>query len=87
MYVIELAIKLSPMPLLVERKHLRDAQALYRHICQSIEKDNPHLIELTCEKLEDKKVAVLSDQILAVQIYQKASGLGGSKRPGFSFES
>ena len=85
-YVIELALKLSPLPLSVQRKELRDAQALYKQVSQSMERGQPRLLELSCEKLEDKKINVLVSEVLAVQIYEKTSASGGSKRPGFSFE-
>ena len=86
MYVIELALKFSPIPLSVQRKELKDAESLYQNIRQSIEKGHPRLMDLTCEKLETKKIAVISSEILAVQIYEKTASLGGNKRPGFSFE-
>ena len=70
MYCIELTIKLSPMPLVVQRKEHGDAQ---------------RLLELTCEKVEDKKITVLVSEITAVQIYEKTS-TGTSKRPGFSLQ-
>ena len=47
----------------------------------------PRLLELTCEKVEGKKVTLLVSEVLAVQLYEKASAAGGSKRPGFSFDS
>ena len=87
MYVIELALKLSPLPLSVQRKDLRDAQALYQKVRQCMEKGQPRLLELSCEKVEDKKVSVLIGEVLAVQIYEKTAATGGSKRPGFSFEA
>ena len=87
MYVIELALKLSPLPLSVERKELRDAQALYKKVCHCMEKGHPRLLELSCEKVEEKRVNVLVSEILAVQIYEKTAASGGSKRPGFSFEA
>ena len=87
MYVIELALKFSPLPLSVQRKALEDGEALYRRVCQCLEKGQPRLLELTCEKVEDKKVTVLMSEVLAVQIYEKTAATGGSKRPGFSFEA
>ena len=87
MYVIELALKLSPLPLSVQRKQLGDAKALYQKVRQCMEKEHPRLLELTCEKVEDKKVTVLVADVLAVQIYEKTAASGGSKRPGFSFEA
>ena len=85
MYCIELAIKLSPMPLVVQRKEHRDAQRLYSEVVDSIQKGNQRLLELTCEKVEDKKITVLVSEITAVQIYEKTSS-STSKRPGFSLQ-
>ena len=87
MYVIELAIKFSPLPLSVQRKNLGEAQALYKEVCQCIAKGQPKLLELSCEKVEGKKVTVLVEEILAVQIYEKTAATGGTKRPGFFFEA
>ena len=85
MYCIELTIKLSPMPLVVQRKDHRDAQRLYSEVVDSIQKGNQRLLELTCEKVEDKKITVLVSEITAVQIYEKTSS-STSKRPGFSLQ-
>ena len=87
MYVIELALKLSPFPLSVQRKDIREAQELYNKVCKCMEQAQPRLLELTCEKVEDKKVTVLVQEVLAVQIYEKTAATGGTKRPGFSFEA
>ena len=87
MYCIELTIKFSPIPLLVQRKEHSDAESLYKQICEAIKKGNPSLIEINCEKVEDKKVAVLVSEILAVQIYEKTSGSASGKRPGFSIQT
>ena len=85
MYCIELTIKLSPMPLVVQRKEHGDAQRLYSEVVDAIKKGNQTLLELTCEKVEDKKITVLVSEITAVQIYEKTS-TGTSKRPGFSLQ-
>ena len=45
------------------------------------------LIDLTCDKMSNKSIAVLSKEIIAVQIYEKSAIAGGSKRPGFSLEN
>ncbi len=86
MYCIELTIKLSPMPLVVQRKEHADAQRLYSEVVDSIQKNNQRLLELTCEKVEDKRITVLVSEITAVQIYEKTSS-GTSKRPGFSLQN
>ncbi len=87
MYCIELTIKLNPLPLIVQRKEHGDAKRLYSEVIDLIEKGNQRLLELTCEKLEDKKVTVLVSEIIAVQIYEKTSSGGGGKRPGFSLQN
>tara|TARA_Y100001968_G_scaffold293633_1_gene299678 strand:+ start:91 stop:354 length:264 start_codon:yes stop_codon:yes gene_type:complete len=86
-YCIELTIKLSPLPLIVQRKEHGDAKRLYSEVIDSIKKGNQKLLEMTCEKVEDKKITVLVSEIIAVQIYEKTSSSGGSKRPGFSFQN
>ena len=85
MYCIELTIKLSPMPLVVQRKEHEDAQRLYSQVIDSIQTGNQRLLELTCEKVEDKRITVLVSEITAVQIYEKTSS-STSKRPGFSLQ-
>jgi len=85
-YVIELSLRMSPVPVSVQRKEHGDAEALYQQIRQSIEQGQPRLMELTCEKVEGKKATLLISEVLAVQLYEKASATGGSKRPGFSLE-
>ncbi len=85
MYCIELTIKLSPMPLVVQRKEHVEAQKLYSELVDSMQKGNQRLLELTCEKVEDKRITVLVSEITAVQIYEKTSS-STSKRPGFSLQ-
>ena len=87
MYSIELTIKLSALPLIVQRKEHGDAKRLYSEVIDTMQKGNPRLLELTCEKVEDKKITVLVSEIIAVQIYEKTSSSGSSKRPGFSLQN
>ncbi|QPN60336.1 hypothetical protein H8F24_02445 [Synechococcus sp. CBW1002] len=86
MYVVELSLKLSPMPVAVQRKELEAAQALYAEVKQTLESGQPRLLELHCEKEEDKRISLLSSELVAVQMYEKSATGGGSRRPGFSFE-
>ena len=74
------------MPLVVQRKEQGDAQRLYAEVKDSIQNGNQRLLELTCEKVEDKRITVLVSEISAVQIYEKTSG-STSKRPGFSLQN
>jgi len=86
MYVVELSLKLSPMPVAVQRKELADAQALYGQVRQALEGTGPRLLELTCEKEEDKRISLLTSEVVAVQLYEKSATGSGGKRPGFNFE-
>ncbi|MFO7630454.1 MAG: hypothetical protein R6W06_13250 [Prochlorococcaceae cyanobacterium] len=88
MFIVELSIKLSPMPVAVQRKELADAQALYQEVRQALENSQPRLLELSCEKEEHKRISLLTSELVAVQMFEKSAGGGGtSKRPGFSFDS
>ena len=86
MYSIELTIKLSPLPLIIQRKEQEDAKRLYSEVVDSMQKGNQKLLELSCEKVEDKRITVLVSEITAVQIYEKTSS-STSKRPGFSLQN
>ncbi len=85
-YVVELSIKLSPMPVAVQRKEQSAADALYEQVKLAMDSGHPRLLELTCEKEESKRVSLLSSEVVAVQTYEKSAMGGGSKRPGFSFD-
>ena len=87
MYVIELTLKFSPLPLSVQRKELKEAERLYDQVQNAMRTGNERLIELKCEKVEDKKLSFLVAEVLAVQIYEKTAAASGVKRPGFSFDS
>ena len=41
MYVVELSLRLSPMPIAVQRKELHDAQSLYGSVREAIESGHP----------------------------------------------
>ena len=86
-YVIELALRMSPMPVSVQRKECDAAEAVYQQVRTTLEQGQPRLLELTCEKVDGKRLSVLTSEILAVQIYEKTAATSGSKRPGFSFDA
>ena len=86
-YVVELALRMSPMPISVQRKESGDAESVYQQVRQALEQGQPRLLELTCEKVEGKRLSVLTSDVLAVQTYEKTAASGGSKRPGFSLDS
>lgn len=86
MYVVELSLRLSPMPVAVQRKELEAAHALYGEVRQALESGQPRVLELTCEKDPNKRLSLLSSEIVAVQTYEKSAVGGGGRRPGFSFD-
>ena len=87
MYVVEISLRLSPVPVTVQRKELADAQALYGEVRKALEGGEPRLLDLTCEKDPHKCLCLLSAEIQAIQLYEKSAVGGGGKRPGFSVDS
>jgi hypothetical protein len=87
MFVVELSLRLSPMPIAVQRKDQEAALALYREIRQALESSEPRVLELHCDKDEHKHISLLTNEIVAVQTYEKSAGGGGGRRPGFSLET
>ncbi len=88
MYTLELTLRYSPFPVSIQKKEYDDVIRSFDQIKHSMMgNDNSILIELTCDKINSKSIAVLGKEIIAVQIYEKSTSAGGSKRPGFSLES
>ncbi|MEA5511740.1 hypothetical protein VB715_18365 [Crocosphaera sp. UHCC 0190] len=83
MISIDLALKYIPIPISVQRKETEDAEALYQQIVSAMKSPTPQLLELTCEKQTEKKVAVMSDQIGAVILSQKDGSTAAGRVPGF----
>ena len=86
MYSLELSLRYSPFPLSIQRKELEDVKRIYDEIKNSMNEtiETSKLIELRCDKVQDKLIAVRTQEIISVQIYEKSSVAGGAKRPGFS---
>ncbi|MGD1867332.1 MAG: hypothetical protein ACFB0D_22515 [Phormidesmis sp.] len=85
MYIVELALKHTAMPLTVQKTDKEDAEAAYQSVMSAISSGNPVLLELTCDKVTDKKIAIAVSELAAVQVYEKsgAGGAGGGRAPGF----
>lgn len=83
MFSIDLTLKNSPFPISVQRKEADDAQAVYQQILEAIRSQTSEVLELTCEKQPEKKVAVLTDQISAVIVAQKSGATSSGRVPGF----
>jgi hypothetical protein len=83
MFTIDLTLKYTPMPISVQRKEAADAETLYQQVIAAMKSPSPILLELTCEKQSEKKVAVLSDQISSVIVSQKSGTASTGRAPGF----
>ena len=88
MYSLELSLRYSPFPLSVQKKEFDEVKRIYDEIKSSMNEnlESSNLIELRCDKVQDKLIAVRIKEIISVQIYEKSSVAGGSKRPGFSLD-
>ncbi len=88
MYTLELSLRYSPFPLSIQKKEYEDVQKIYNEIkdCIIDGESNKKVIELKCEKVKDKLIAVRASEVISVQIYEKSSIAGGAKRPGFNLE-
>ena len=83
MISIDVTLKYSPVPVSVQRKETAEAEALYQKIVTAMRSPTAELLELTCEKQTEKKVAFMSDQISAVIVSQKDGSAAAGKAAGF----
>ena len=85
MYSLELSLRYSPFPLSIQKKEFDEVKRIYDEIKNIINDtaQTSNLIELSCDKVQDKLIAVRTEEIISVQIYEKSSVVG-SKKPGFS---
>ena len=88
MYSLEISLRYSPFPLSIQKKDYEDVKRIYNEIKDFMQGNhqNTHLIELSCEKVQDKLITVVAKEVISVQIYEKSAVAGGSKRPGFSLD-
>ena len=87
MYTLELSLRYSPFPISIQKKEYDDISKIFQEVKNAmVDNNSSTLIELQCEKIDSKSLAVLSNEIIAVQIYEKSAIAGGTKRPGFSLD-
>tara|TARA_Y100001978_G_scaffold32740_1_gene28506 strand:+ start:883 stop:1149 length:267 start_codon:yes stop_codon:yes gene_type:complete len=87
MYTLELSLRYSPFPISIQKKEYNEVSSIFQEVKNAMRDNNSsNLIELQCEKIKSKSLAVLSNEIIAVQIYEKSAIAGGTKRPGFSLD-
>ncbi len=80
MFTVEITFKNTPLAMSVQRKTAEDAEAAYQQVLAAIRGGAP-VLELTCDRQTDKKLAILASEISAVQIYEKSGATGSSGRP------
>ncbi|MEO0757111.1 MAG: hypothetical protein AAFY78_09590 [Cyanobacteria bacterium J06648_16] len=84
MYIVELTLKHTALPMTVQKKSEKDATDAYNSVLDALKTGNPVILELTCEKQEGKRVSVLVSELAAVQMYEKSGSASSSGRsPGF----
>tara|TARA_Y100001970_G_scaffold86453_1_gene109044 strand:+ start:14605 stop:14871 length:267 start_codon:yes stop_codon:yes gene_type:complete len=87
MYTIELTLRYSPFPISIQKKVYENALNTFNNIKSKMyDISDNSMIELSCDKINNKSIAVVAREIIAIQIYEKSAIAGGSKRPGFSLD-
>lgn len=84
MHTLELNLKHSPLPLMIQKENKDDAQADYHKVIEALKDGNTVILEMTCDQVPDKHVSILVSEIAAVQLYEKSGTTSASgKPPGF----
>ncbi|MEM1310711.1 MAG: hypothetical protein AAF892_06580 [Cyanobacteria bacterium P01_D01_bin.71] len=81
MYTLEVNLKHSPSPLVVQKETLEAAQAEYQKVLGALQDGNTVVLELACAQVTDKHISVLVSEIAAVQLYEKSGTTSASGRP------
>lgn len=83
MFTIDIVLQDIPLPISVQRKEESDAQGVYQQIMDAMRSGGSDLIELTCDKEEDKKVAFKGHMVCAISLNKKSGGMAEGRVPGF----
>ncbi|NJK58405.1 MAG: hypothetical protein HC939_21715 [Pleurocapsa sp. SU_5_0] len=83
MFTIDIVLQEIPLPISVQRKEEAAAENLYQELMTAMRSGSADLIELTCDKEEDKKVALKGNLICAISINKKSGGMAEGRIPGF----
>ena len=71
------------MPMSVQRKTAEEAATVYQQVLAAMQAHEPKFLELTCDRQPEKKIAVMTDSIVAAQMYEKSGAASSGKTPGF----
>lgn len=84
MYIVELSLKHTALPMSVQKKTIETADETYATVLNALKTGQPVILELSCDQQEGKKLAVLVSELAAVQVYEKSGGVSSSgKSAGF----
>jgi hypothetical protein len=83
MFTIDIVLQEIPLPISVQRKEAESAESLYQELMAAMRSGSADLIELTCDKDEDKKVAIKGNLICAISLNKKSGGMAEGRIPGF----
>lgn len=83
MYTIDIIVRNTALPISIEKKEADEAENVYQQILSAMNSQETQVLELTCEKQEGKKVAVVSDSIVATIISQKSGATATGRTAGF----
>ena len=72
----------TALPISIERKEAEEAEKVYQEIVSAMKTETLQVLELTCEKQEGKKVAIVSTAIASVVMSQNA-GASNNRAAGF----
>ena len=84
MYIVELSLKHTALPMSVQKKTVEAADEAYATVLDAMKTGQPVVLEMMCDKQEGKKLSVLVSEIAAIQVYEKSGGSSSSgKAAGF----
>ncbi len=84
MYIVELLLKHTALPMSVQKKTAEAANEAYAMVLNALKTGQPAVLELTCDKQEGKTLSILVSELAAVQVYEKSGGASSSgKAAGF----
>ncbi len=83
MFTLDLIIKYSPMPISIQKNEEEEAKTIYQNIVNIMGGDHREVVELTCDKQKDKKIAILSSEITSIILSEKTGGGTSDRVTGF----
>ena len=83
MFTIDIVLQDIPLPITVQRKESEAANSLYQELLQVMRSGSNDIVELTCDKDEDKKIAIKGNLICGVSVNKKSGGMAEGRVPGF----